>query len=131
MDTIEFKTGSLTPEHLQYMLGHMPFEVTFADAQGIVRFYNSPPEMVFTRSQDILGRSVIDCHPEKSRPAVERLLSDLECGALDVAEFVKQVGDRVMHIRYIALRDSRGAYQGCLEIAQDITRIKALDPGDE
>ena len=127
---IKFQTGDLSPEHLESMFAHMPFEVTFADGQGIVRFYNRPPGMVFTRSRDILGRSVVDCHPEKSRDAVRRLLADLESGAVDSAEFVKSVDDRVMHIRYIAVRGSSGGtYLGCLEIAQDITRIKTLEPG--
>ena len=106
---IELETGSLTPDELECVFGNLPFEVTFADARGIVRFYNRPPDMVFTRSKDILGRSV----------------------KLDVAEFVKTVRGRIMHIRYIAARDRAGAYLGCLEVAQDITRIKTLEPGRE
>jgi DUF438 domain-containing protein len=84
--------------------------------------------MVFTRSPDILGRTVIDCHPEKSHAAVEQVLQDLKSGESDAAEFVKQVGGRVMHIRYLAARDGAGTYLGCLEVAQDITRIKTLEP---
>jgi PAS domain S-box-containing protein len=127
----EFETGSLTPEELECVFGNLPFEVTFVDEGGIVRFYNRPPGMVFTRSEDILGRSVLDCHSEKSRPVVERVLADLKSGKLDVAEFVKQVDGRIMHIRYVAARDRAGAYLGCLEVAQDITRIKTLEPGRE
>jgi len=127
----ELETGSLNPEELECVFGNLPFEVTFADARGIVRFYNSPPDMVFARSKDILGRSVLECHSEKSRPEVERVLRDLESGKLDVVEFVNPVRGRVMHIRYIAARDCAGAYLGCLEVAQDITRIKTLEPGGE
>jgi PAS domain S-box-containing protein len=128
---MEFETGGLRPEELECVFGNLPFEVTFADAGGIVRFYNSPPDMVFTRSKDILGRSVVECHSEKSRPAVERVLADLKSGRLDVAESVARVDGRIMHIRYIAARDRTGAYLGCLEVAQDITRIKTLEPGRE
>lgn len=128
---IKLETGALSPEQLECLFGTLPFEVTFADAEGIVRYYNRPADMVFTRSEDVLGRSVIDCHPEKSHPAVERVLDDLKRGVLDVAEFVKQVDGRVMYIRYFAARNRAGAYLGCLEVAQDITRIKTLEPGSE
>lgn len=128
---IEFETGGLTPEQLDCIFGNMPYEVTFTDERDIVRFYNRPPGMVFTRSPEVLGRSVLECHPETSRPAVEQMLADLKSGDLDQAEFVKSVGGRVMHIRYIAARDRTGAYLGCLEIAQDITRIKTLGPDGE
>lgn len=128
---IKFETGDLSAGQVECVFGNLPFEVTFVDERGIVRFYNRPPGMVFTRSKDILGRSVLDCHSEKSRPEVERVLADLESGKLDVAESVKQVGSRTMHIRYIAARDRAGAYVGCLEVAQDITRIKTLEPGRE
>lgn len=128
---MEFETGDLSPAQLESVFGALPFEVTFADERDIVCFYNRPEDMVFTRSPDVLGRSVLDCHPEKSRPAVERILGDLKSGKLNSAEFVKQVDGRVMHIRYIAARDRAGTYLGCLEVAQDITRIVALEPREE
>lgn len=127
---IQLETGSMSAGQIECLLSALPFEITFADDAGIVRYYNRPRDMVYTRSPDALGRSVIDCHPEKSRPAVKRILEDLESGRLDTAEFVNQVDGRVMHIRYIAARDATGSYAGCLEVAQDITRIKTLEPGD-
>ena len=32
-----------------------------------------------------------------------------------------------MHIRYVALRDERGGYQGTLEVTQDVTHIRTLE----
>jgi DUF438 domain-containing protein len=32
-----------------------------------------------------------------------------------------------IHIRYFAIRDGDGAYQGTLETVQDITHIRALE----
>jgi PAS domain S-box-containing protein len=125
---IHLGTGELSVEQLELVFGTLPVELTFVDEHDIVRFYNRPGDTVFGRSPDILGRSVLDCHPEKSRPEVRRVLESLKSGDLDAAEFVKQVQGRVMHIRYIAARDGTGTYLGCLEVAQDITRIKPLDP---
>jgi DUF438 domain-containing protein len=126
---IQLETGALTAGQLESLFATLPFEITFVDEQDRVRFYNRPGDMVFTRSPDILGGSVLNCHPERSRTEVERVLADLRCGRRNEAEFVKQVDSRVMHIRYFAARDGAGKYVGCLEVAQDITRIKALEVG--
>jgi DUF438 domain-containing protein len=128
---IQFDTGVMNPGQLECLLGTLPFEITFLDENDVVRFYNRPGDMVFTRSKQILGRSVLECHSEKSRATVSRVLKDLKSGDRDEIEFVKLVDGRVMHIRYIAARDATGAYLGCLEVAQDITRIKTLAPPHE
>jgi DUF438 domain-containing protein len=35
-----------------------------------------------------------------------------------------------VHIRYFAMRDERGEYQGTLEVTQDLTRIRTLEGED-
>jgi DUF438 domain-containing protein len=34
---------------------------------------------------------------------------------------------KFVHIRYFAVRDEAGRYQGTLEVTQDLTRLRALD----
>ena len=125
---IRLKTGDLSPGQIECLLDTLPFEITFVDENDLVRFFNRPLDMVFTRSVDILGHGVLDCHPEKSRAMVGRMLENFRNGGHEAAEFVKQVDGRVMHIRYFAVRDPDGTFLGCLEVAQDITRIKTLEP---
>ena len=36
------------------------------------------------------------------------------------------MGPKFIHIRYYALRDSAGAYKGCLEVVQDATHVRSL-----
>jgi DUF438 domain-containing protein len=36
------------------------------------------------------------------------------------------MGGKVIHIRYFAVRDTAGAYRGCLEVSQDITHIQKI-----
>lgn len=43
-----------------------------------------------------------------------------------MAEFWLQLGDKFVHIRYFALRDADGAYQGCIEVSQDVSHIRQL-----
>ena len=66
------------------------------------------------------------CHPPKSVDVVERILDDFRAGAQSVAEFWLELHGRFVHVRYFAVRDAQGAYQGCLEVTQDATRIRAL-----
>ena len=37
------------------------------------------------------------------------------------------MGGKHIYIRYFPLRDSDGRYLGCLEVAQDTTRIRGLE----
>jgi hypothetical protein len=34
---------------------------------------------------------------------------------------------RFIHIRYFAVRDEAGEYQGTIEVSQDLTRIRTLE----
>ena len=119
-------TGALSLEQLDLMLRTMPFDVTFVDETGRVRYY-SEGERVFPRSPAIIGREVHNCHPPKSVATVERIVAEFEAGTKDTAEFWIEMGERFVHIRYFALRDAEGTYKGVLEVSQDVTGIRALD----
>jgi DUF438 domain-containing protein len=47
-------------------------------------------------------------------------------GKKDVAEFWINLNNRLIHIRYFAVRDKNGKYLGTLEVSQDVTAIKNL-----
>ncbi len=75
----------------------------------------------------IIGRQVQKCHPPDSVHLVQKILDDFRAGRRDEAEFWIQMKGKFLHIRYFALRDGKGEYQGMLEVTQDITRIRALE----
>ena len=118
-------TGALALEQLDLMLRSLPFDVTYVDENDRVRFY-SEGDRVFPRSPAAIGREVRNCHPPKSVDKVEQILSEFKAGTKDVAEFWIELGGRFVHIRYFALRDSAGAYRGCLEVVQDATHVRGL-----
>jgi PAS domain S-box-containing protein len=124
---VEFQTGSLTPEQLEAMINTLPIELTFVDAEDKVRYYSKPKEMLFTRSNAVLGREVRLCHPQKSVHLVEKIVTEFKDGSREVAEFWANVSGKMVHIRYFAVRDKNGNYLGAVELAQDITRIKTLE----
>jgi DUF438 domain-containing protein len=127
--TIPLPTGALTAEQIGLMLTHLPVDVTFVDADNVVRFYSEGKPRIFGRTPDVIGRSVLRCHPAASVHRVKRILDDFRAGYRDVAEFwIQNKGEepRFIHIRYFAVRDSGGTYRGTVEVVQDVTAIRRL-----
>jgi DUF438 domain-containing protein len=118
-------TGALTLAQLDLLFRALPFDVTYVDSNDRVRFY-SEGERVFPRSPGSIGREVRNCHPPKSLDKVEQILAEFKAGTKDEAEFWIEMGPRFVHIRYFALRDADGAYQGCLEVVHDATHVRSL-----
>ncbi|HVP90683.1 MAG TPA: PAS domain-containing protein [Terriglobales bacterium] len=123
---VALDTGALTPELVNLILTHLPVDVSFVDAEDTVRYYSATPHRIFTRTPAVIGRKVQDCHPAKSVGTVANILEAFKLGAKDAAEFWIELGGRFVHIRYFAVRDAGGRYRGCLEVSQDVTRIRAL-----
>ncbi|NMC70153.1 MAG: DUF438 domain-containing protein [Myxococcales bacterium] len=119
-------TGEITLEQLNLILAHLPVDLSFVDEHDEVRFYSEGPNRIFPRSPAVIGRKVQNCHPPKSVHVVQRILEAFRAGQRDVAEFWIQLQGKFIHIRYFAVRDQAGAYRGCLEVSQDVTRIRKL-----
>lgn len=125
-DSIKFKTGGVTPEQLEAILNTLPFEITFVDANDEVKYFSHPAEMIFTRTTANIGRKVQLCHPQKSVHLVNQMLDDFRSGKKDFVEFWLPIKDKFVYIRYFAVRNPQGEYLGCMEVTQNITRIKEL-----
>ncbi len=126
---IPLQTGALTPRQIALLLTHLPVDVTFTDANDEVQFYSAGKGRVFERTPDIIGKTVLGCHPPHSVLQVYRILDDFRAGKRDSAEFwIQTKGDppRFIHIRFFAVRDPSGKFQGTLEVVQDVTGIRAL-----
>ena len=124
---VSLQAGALTPQQIALMLTHLPVDLTFVDANDEVQFFSATKERIFPRSPAIIGRSVQKCHPPASVDKVQRILDDFREGRRDEAEFWIQMGGKFIHIRYFAVRDEAGVYQGTLEVSQDVTHIRALE----
>lgn len=125
--SLRFETGSLTFEQLQGILGVLPVDLTFVDAEDRVRYFSHGPDRVFARSKAILGRKVQHCHPPKSVNIVEQIVNDFRSGRQSVAEFWIEMHGTFVHIRYFAVRGESGEYLGTLEVTQNLTRLRALE----
>ncbi len=124
---IFIQTGALTVQQLDLLFDCLPLEISFVDQDDTVRFFTQADERIFQRSPAIIGRKVQKCHPPASVHRVQRILDDFRAGRRDVAEFWLQTKGRFIYIRYFALRDGNGQYQGTVEVVQDVTHIRALE----
>jgi DUF438 domain-containing protein len=120
-------TGRMTLEQINLMLTHLPVDLTFVDENDRVAYYSEGPERIFPRSPAIVGREVRNCHPPKSVHLVNQILDAFKSGSRDTAEFWIELGGKFIFIRYFAVRDGDGYYRGCLEVSQDLTKIRKLE----
>jgi DUF438 domain-containing protein len=125
---IRFATGALTASQLATLFRTLPCDVTLVDAADRIVFYSDPPQRHFSRTPALVGRPLSRCHPPASEAVLEQLLADFHTGQADASDAVVQRGDRFFSIRYLAVRDEAGRYQGCLEMALDITEWLNMDP---
>lgn len=124
---IAFGTGYLTVKELEKMLNRLPLELTFIDADGIVKYYNDgPEEKIFMRTKSALGRDAENCHPPKSVALMKQLVSDLKSGKKSQEIMWYEEGGKFIVVNYCALRDEDGTYLGVLEYVQEAQSIREL-----
>ena len=119
-------TGNVSLEQLSGIFGTLPLDLTFVDADDRVTFFTEGPDRVFARSKAIIGRKVHNCHPPKSVETVDQILSDFKAGRQNVAEFWINFQEKLVHVRYFAVRSEDGRYLGTVELTQDLTPLRAL-----
>lgn len=124
---IHLPSGSFTPKELETILNSLPIDMTFVDKDDKVRYFSQGKERIFDRNRAILQRDVKLCHPPSSVHIVEKILEDFRSGKANCAPFWIQLGDKFIHIEYVALRDADGNYLGTLEVSQDLTEKRALE----
>ena len=123
---LSLPTGDFTVKELAVLLNTLPLDLTFVDKEGRVRYFSQGAERAFPRTLSVLGREVSNCHPPKSVHIVEQIVEDLKAGRKDHEDFWIQMGEKLIHIRYFALRGPEGDYLGVLETTQNIAPLKKI-----
>jgi PAS domain S-box-containing protein len=124
---LQFETGTLSKEEVEAILDSLPVDISFVDREDRVKYFNKAEGRIFVRTKAVIGRKVQLCHPKKSVHVVEKILEAFKTGRKDVSEFWIQINNRLIHIRYFAVRDKNRKYLGTLEVTQDITDIKKIE----
>jgi DUF438 domain-containing protein len=121
---LNLETGFINLDELKSLIKSLPLEVTFADVNDRVRFFSEGKfHKGFARSKTILGRRVEYCHPPRLEAFIKKVLNELKSGAKDYEVFWTKMGDRIIRVMVVALRNDEGKYLGALEIVEDLTEI--------
>ena len=124
---VQFDFGSLSQTQLNPLLNILPIEITFIDDNDTVQYFNNPQKMIFIRTKQVIGRKVQNCHPAKSVETVTKILETFKTHRKNFAEFWINSHDRMLYIRFFAVRAAEGKYLGTVEVVQDITDIQKLE----
>jgi hypothetical protein len=124
---LQFEAGTLSRDEVEAIFNTLPVDITFVDSDDAVKYFSKGEERIFVRTKAIIGRKVQQCHPQKSVHVINEILDSFRNGRRDKAEFWINLKDRLIYIRYFAVRNKDGTYLGTLEVSQDITDIKAIE----
>ncbi|QMS84383.1 DUF438 domain-containing protein [Candidatus Xianfuyuplasma coldseepsis] len=126
IQSVQFDAGELLPQELNAILNTVPFDMTFIDKDGHVKYFTQGKERIFDRPKTILGRHVNMCHPPQSVHIVDAIVNSFKDGSKDQEDFWIDFHKMFVHIRYYAIRDKNGEYLGTLEVTQDVKPIREL-----
>jgi DUF438 domain-containing protein len=126
-NTSHYDEGHMTVEQVNLLFRTLPLDLTYVDENDKVIFYNRGEERVFPRSAGIIGREVKFCHPPKSVGTVLKILEEFRKGTKSESSFWINYKERLIYIRYFAVRDADKNYKGVIEMSQDITDIKKIE----
>jgi DUF438 domain-containing protein len=120
---LHFPGGKLNMEQLNGLFKVLPMDITFIDENDINRFFTNYGK-IFARPLSALDRSTYECHPERVKPMVKKLLDDFKSGARDFMEVWTPNDEHPVRVIYAAVRDEKGNYLGAAELVEDFLSVK-------
>ncbi|MDD3716930.1 MAG: DUF438 domain-containing protein [Candidatus Marinimicrobia bacterium] len=124
---IQLPSGTFSAEELMAILNTLPLDITFVDKDDKVKYFSQGKERIFQRNRAILNRDVRLCHPPASAHIVDKIIEDFKSGKANSAPFWINMGGKMIHIEYFALRSEKGEYLGTLEVSQNISVYRELE----
>lgn len=124
---IQLPSGSFSAEEIMTILNTLPVDITFVDKDDKVKYFSQGAERIFQRNRAILNRDVRHCHPPASAHIVDKIIDDFKSGRQNSAPFWINMGGKMIHIEYFALRNDKGDYLGTLEVSHNITPYRELE----
>ena len=123
---IQLPSGSFSAEEIMAILNTLPVDITFVDKDDRVKYFSQSAERIFQRNRAILNRDVRHCHPPASAHIVDKIINDFKTGRESRAPFWINMGGKLIHIEYFALRNEQGDYLGTLEVSHNVQPYRDL-----
>lgn len=124
---VQLPSGSFSAEEIMAILNTLPVDITFVDKDDKVKYFSQSAERIFQRNRAILNRDVRHCHPPASAHIVDKIIDDFKSGRQSRAPFWINMGLKMIHIEYFALRNDKGEYLGTLEVSHNVTPYRELE----
>jgi DUF438 domain-containing protein len=124
---IQLPTGGFSAEELMAILNTLPVDITFVDKNDKVKYFSQSKDRIFQRNRAILNRDVRHCHPPASAHIVDKIVDDFKSGKQSKAPFWINMGEKMIHIEYFALRNENGDYLGTLEVSHNVSVYRDLE----
>jgi DUF438 domain-containing protein len=124
---IQLPSGSLSAEEVMSILNTLPVDITFVDKENKVKYFSQNAERIFKRNRSILNRDVRHCHPPASAHIVDKIIDDFKSCRQTRAPFWINMGGKMIHIEYFALRNDKGEYLGTLEVSHNVSTYRELE----
>ncbi len=123
-EDIDLDNGFVSRNDLIGIFESLPLEITFADKNDRVRFFTkSKITGGFPRLRTIIGRKLEYCHPPRLENYVKMNVELLKKGKHIYREFWTRMGDRIIRVLIVGVKDKENNYIGTLEVVEDFTEI--------
>jgi PAS domain S-box-containing protein len=104
--------------------------VLFIDDQNRIIYCNPAAEKIRNIKLDqILGQSILECHPQKARPKVLQIIAELRSGQVQGRHLmnIEMVGGKFYDNTYSAVWGQKNKYLGVVVVSQEVTRRKKAE----
>jgi two-component system phosphate regulon sensor histidine kinase PhoR len=115
---------------LKSIFAFMEQGVAFIDHQNHIVYCNPIIEKIRgVKIDQVLGRSVLDCHPEKSHLKVLQIIEDLRSGEVKGRHRmnIEMVGGKFYDNTYSAVWGPKNKYLGVVVVSQEVTKRKQAE----
>ena len=120
-ETVKLLGGSLTLTQLNAIFQTIPEEFDFIDEHDIVRWSSANKHRLFKRTDDDLGKHVLEVHPGHSQERVKQVLQQMHDGKRGVLSLIIHYHVKPINIAFYSIHDDSGKYIGCVEVTQDVS----------
>ncbi len=120
----------MDPVILNQIFAAMEQGIVFIDDQNKIAYFNPAAERLRdTPLQNMLGRSILDCHPQKIHSKVVRIIEDLRTGKIKGHHRmnVQLVKGKFYDNTYSAVWGPENQYLGVIVVTQEVTERKKAE----
>ncbi len=115
---------------LKAIFASMEQGVLFIDDQNRITYCNSTAEKIRNIKLDqILGQSILECHPQKARSKVIQIITELRSGQVQGRHLmnIEMMGGKFYDNTYSAVWGPQNKYLGVVVVSQEVTRRKEAE----